>query len=83
MDIRKDLKELEWNLYKNNKMERIYEKHNRETLIIFNKDGKTVSLKNVHSLNCEEIEAIRMEMNNLFLNAYFEKEIKYKKGDKR
>lgn len=40
MDIRKDLKELGWNLYKNNKIEIIYEKHNRETLIVFNKDGK-------------------------------------------
>ncbi|MFT4445589.1 hypothetical protein [Parvimonas sp. G1967] len=77
MDIRKDLKELGWNLYKNNKIEIIYEKHNRETLIVFNKDGKTVSFKNVHSLNCEELEAIRMEMNNLILNTYFEKKIKY------
>lgn len=77
MDIRKDLKELGWNLYKNNKIEIIYEKHNRETLIVFNKDGKTVSFKNVHSLNCEELEVIRMEMNNLILNTYFEKKIKY------
>lgn len=77
MDIRKDLKELGWNLYKNNKIEIIYEKHNRETLIVFNKDGKNVSFKNVHSLNCEELEAIKMEMNNLILNAYFENKIKY------
>lgn len=76
MDIRKDLKELGWNLYKNTKIELIYEKHNRETLIVFNKDGKTVSFKNVHSLNCEELEAIKMEMNNLILNTYFENEIK-------
>lgn len=77
MDIRKDLKELGWNLYKNTKIELIYEKHNRETLIVFNKDGKNVSFKNVHSLNCEELEAIKMEMNNLILNAYFENKIKY------
>lgn len=77
MNIRKDLKELGWNLYKNTKIELIYEKHNRETLIVFNKDGKTVSFKNVHSLNCEELEAIKMEMNNLILNTYFENKIKY------
>ena len=76
MDIRKKLKELGWNLYKNNKIERIYEKHNRETLIIFNKDGKNVSFKNVHSLNREELDAIKMEIDDLFFNAYFENEIK-------
>jgi hypothetical protein len=76
MDIRKKLKELGWNLYKNNKIEKIYEKHNRETLIIFNKDGKNVSFKNVHSLNREELDAIKMEMDDLFFKAYFENEIK-------
>lgn len=74
MDIRKKLKELGWNLYKNNKIEKIYEKHNRETLIIFNKDGKNVSFKNVHSLNREELDAIKMD--DLFFKAYFENEIK-------
>lgn len=43
MDIRKDLKELGWKLYKNNKNELIFEKHNKETLLIFKKDGKSVS----------------------------------------
>lgn len=76
MDIRKKLKELGWNLYKNNKIEKIYEKHNRETLIIFNKDGKNVSFKNVHSLNREELDAIKMEIDDLFFKAYFENEIK-------
>lgn len=76
MDIRKKLKELGWNLYKNNKIEKIYEKHNRETLIIFNKDGKNVSFKNVHSLNREELDPIKMEMDDLFFKAYFENEIK-------
>lgn len=76
MDIRKKLKELGWNLYKNNKIEKIYEKHNRETLIIFNKDGKNVSFKNVHSLNRKELDAIKMEMDDLFFKAYFENEIK-------
>lgn len=76
MDIRKKLKELGWNLYKNNKIEKIYEKHNRETLIIFNKDGKNVSFKNVHSLNREELDEIKMEMDDLFFKAYFENEIK-------
>ena len=76
MDVRKNLKELGWNLYKNNKTEKIYEKHKKETLLIFNKDGKNVSFKNVHSLNSEELEAIKMEMNDLFLNSYFNKKIK-------
>lgn len=72
MDIRKKLKELGWNLYKNNKIEKIYEKHNRETLIIFNKDGKNVSFKNVHSLNREELDAIKIEIDDLFFKAYFD-----------
>ena len=76
MDIRKDLKELGWKLYKNNKNELIFEKHNKETLLIFKKDGKSVSFKNVHSLNREEVDAIKIEIDDLFFKAYFENEIK-------
>lgn len=73
MDIRKDLKELGWNLYKNTKIELIYEKHNRETLLIFKKDGKSVSFKNVHSLYKEEFEAIIKILNDLLLRKYFKR----------
>lgn len=76
MDVRKNLKKLGWNLYKNNKTEKIYEKHKRETLLIFNKDGKNVSFKNVHFLNREEIDAIKIEIDDLFFKEYFENEIK-------
>lgn len=73
MDIRKDLKELGWNLYKNNINELIFEKHNKETLLIFKKDGKSVSFKNVHSLDKQELDAIIKILNDLWLREYFKR----------
>lgn len=71
MDVRKDLKELGWTLYKNNNSELIFEKHNKETLLIINKNGKNVSFKNVHSLDKEELDAILKTLNDLCLREYF------------
>lgn len=73
MDTKKDLKELGWKLYKNNINELIFEKHNKETLLIFKKDGKSVSLKNVHSLDKQELDAIIKILNDLLLREYFKR----------
>lgn len=73
MDIRKDLKELGWTLYKNNNSELIFEKYKKETLLIFNKNGTNVSFKNVHSLDKEELDAIIKILNDLCLREYFKR----------
>jgi hypothetical protein len=73
MDIRKDLNELGWALYKNNKTELIFEKHKKETLLIFNKNGTNVSFKNVHYLDKEELDAIIKILNDLCLREYFKR----------
>jgi hypothetical protein len=73
MDTKKDLKELGWKLYKNNINELIFEKHNKETLLIFKKDGKSVSFKNVHSLDKQELDAIIKILNDLLLREYFKR----------
>ena len=70
MENRKYLKDLGWKLYKNNNIEKIYEKHNRETLLILKKDGKSISFKNVHCLDREEINAVFIEMTELLVRTY-------------
>ena len=70
MENRKYLKDLGWKLYKNNNIEKIYEKNNRETLLILKKDRKSISFKNVHCLDREEINAVLIEMTELFVRTY-------------
>lgn len=76
MNETKTLKQLGWKIYKKRNNQIIYQKYSSENLLILRKSEKYVELKNIHSLNFDEFEAIKLAYKEFTYGEFVKKELK-------